>query len=284
MEIWIVNPPFQSLPDNVEWRGRGLNAYPFQSELSKTGTALDMTGADAPHDMHRQIHRLIESEAVTEDIKKFQAMFGSFFDPNQPIHSKKQTVGDVLTEWHDIAAAVNAIDSGSGRELLEVDDNKRVTRLAEKLNLYCEIELAFKSARAPNPSTSIRPLNLAGWCWAMIAREVVDDIFYRPCSENCGRLIPSLTPKGKRIHNCSVSCRRKERRRFEKLARSAPELQNLSQSVMRSVVESLEPVQEQMNEQMAETNKKIQAALGPDFKKMQKVLREVRQKMGGDDA
>ena len=84
-----------------------------------------------------------------------------------------------------------------------------------KLQQYTTVDFVKRLKTSSNRTMALRPTSLAGWVWALICRDVVENITYTKCSgfEICGRELPNLTPSGKMILHCSGTCQKRASRK-----------------------------------------------------------------------
>jgi hypothetical protein len=136
-----------------------------------------------------------------------------------PVTGKAPTANDWLREWADIAEAVNFLDARLETNLTEPQFGNENSLLTLKLHFYTTIDFKKFSARS-RLVPMIRPECLAGWVWALIARDAVDAIRYTWCPEHevCKREVPAFSPlRGKPVY-CSSKCRARagRKRKYKK--------------------------------------------------------------------
>ena len=150
------------------------------------------------------------AKAFDQVIREFTEKNGDFFAAN--VHSDvfvEKRLIDWYEEWENIGTAAIDAQREEGKKRLKESLPEKKSIIDENLFLYTGIE------RDPSRSTSIRPINLVGWCWALIARDVLDGITYKPCvnyrsAQNlngCEHEVPSVDMDGSTdMRFCSKEC------------------------------------------------------------------------------
>ncbi len=150
------------------------------------------------------------SKAFDQVIREFTERYGDFFTAN--VHSdlfEEKRLDDWYDQWKVIGDAASDAQTEQGKKRLKEPIPGKKSILNENLFRYTGI------GRGPRRSTSIRPINLIGWCWALIARDVLDGITYKPCGNyisdknptGCEHEIPSEALDGsKDMQFCSAEC------------------------------------------------------------------------------
>ena len=135
-----------------------------------------------------------------EKIKIFYSKFGDLF---YPMGSSCELSAWML-EMREISKTVDALDR---KENLA----KIGTLINRKIGDYTVPEFITKKAGTNMVHIAIRPLCLAGFIWALIARDHIDGISYLPCPgfEICGREVPNRTLTGKKPKFCSNACQKR---------------------------------------------------------------------------
>ena len=187
------------------------------------------------YDVHRKIDdylnykdgklNYLDSEDLKEAVLKFVGEYGCWFangnDVGKPFYEPHH-VDEWRSEWGDVVDAVKYIKHkysltdafGSDEPPLQGVTELKPQIIEDKLNEYTTIAIAPQLWRKGNSkekfSTYIRPMCIAGWVWALIAKDYYDETTYSPCPKpNCTREIPSVSPtSGKgNLKYCSESCR-----------------------------------------------------------------------------
>lgn len=177
-------------------------------------------------DMHRWIGRTITKfqlldgfspfPQVTDTVKKFEQMVGDFAEKHGDFFSNnvhgesyvELSIFDWYLEWKAIGtAATKATTSDGKKELLDEAKNKQTI-----LNEYL---YAANYDNETRQTITIKPDSLLDWCWALIARDVLDNITYTKCnnykSDNnptgCEHEVPSVDLNGATdVKYCSKDC------------------------------------------------------------------------------
>ena len=197
-------------------------------------------------DFHRRIaewYRELPGHLTTKEVfarmTNFNKLYGDLFD-SEEMDSSFSRVGaeksileaavkgsKFLVEWRDISKAVQLIDDGDGNILLDIEardampffaySSARASKslISSKLQEYTAIDFVKRLKTSSNRTMALRPISLAGWIWALICRDVVENITYTKCSgfEICGRELPNLTPAGKMTLHCSGTCQKRASRK-----------------------------------------------------------------------
>ena len=150
------------------------------------------------------------SKAFDQVIREFTEKYGDFFTAN--VHSdlfEEKRLDDWYDQWKIIGDAASDAQTEKGKKRLKEPIPGEKSILNENLFRYTGI------GRGPQRSTSIRPINLVGWCWALIARDVLDGITYKRCENymsdqnptGCEHEIPSEALDGSlNMKFCSAEC------------------------------------------------------------------------------
>ena len=162
------------------------------------------------------------SKAFEQTVRGFATKYGDFFTSN--VHSdsfQENRLDDWFGEWKIIGNAAMDAQSEEGKQRLTkaVPEGKSI--LNSNLYKYTGIgdyHGGWSGERPPGGGVRariFRPINLVGLCWALIARDISDDITYSRCknyqsTENpngCEHEIPSITLDGKTgVEYCSRKC------------------------------------------------------------------------------
>ena len=218
MQVWISESPDQMLADFsaslirtesfVMGKFNGKNFSPIKSKS---------------WDLHRRVRDLFFDEieppilrpqflrgetkgfqegAPGEEIKKFYNKYGDLFSPM----GSSCELSVWMLEMREISKAVDVIDRKVG-----MTDQEFKVLINEKIGNYAMPEFITKKSDTQMVHLAIRPLSLAGFIWALIARDHFDGIPYSPCPgfELCGREVPSRTPTGKKPKFCSSACQKR---------------------------------------------------------------------------
>jgi len=197
-------------------------------------------------DFHRRIadwYRELPTHLTTKDVfarmTNFNKVYGDLFHSEEidsnfsRIGSEKSIVeaavigSKFLVEWRDISRAIQLIDDGDGKILLDEEAREAMpffsyksaqvskSLISLKLQEYTAIDFVKRLKTSSNRTMALRPTSLAGWVWALICRDVVENITYTECSgfEICGRELPNLTPAGKTTLHCSGTCQKRASRK-----------------------------------------------------------------------
>ena len=197
-------------------------------------------------DFHRRIanwYRELPTHLTTKEVftrmTNFNKLYGDLFN-SEEIDSNFSRVGSeksivdaavigskFLVEWRDISRAIQLIDDGDGKVLLDVEAQEAMpffsyksaqvskSLISSKLQEYTAIDFVKRLKTSSNRTMALRPTSLAGWVWSLICRDVVENITYTECSgfEICGRELPNLTPSGKTTLHCSGTCQKRASRK-----------------------------------------------------------------------
>jgi len=92
------------------------------------------------------------------------------------------------------------------------DDITEATGLvAKKLRKYTSLDVS-KNTEISMVVWNLQPLCLAGWLWALVARDLFNGITYKRCDGNgtgrvnCIREVPSVAPDGENVRHC-LNCK-----------------------------------------------------------------------------
>ncbi len=197
-------------------------------------------------DLHRRVaerYRNLPAHLTANDIffavENFKTLYGDLFIPGEVSRHLSRTGAEVptldaavkgskfLVEWRDIAEAIELIEDEQGNSLLDKEakevmpsfsynkDQVPNSVISLKIQQYTSVEFVKRLQTSTNRTMAIRPTSLAGWIWALICRDVVENIDYKDCSgfDICGRELPNLTPGGKMALHCSGSCQKRASRK-----------------------------------------------------------------------
>ena len=151
-------------------------------------------------------------KALEQLIEDFVEKHGDFFSNN--VHGENYvelSIFDWYNEWKAIGIAATDAATEQGKEKLLAGAKNQKTILNE--NLYAKNENG--DDREP---ITIKPDSLLDWCWALVARDILDNVTYKKCinhkSENnptgCEHEVPSIDLDGKTGQEyCSAECREK---------------------------------------------------------------------------
>tara|TARA_B100000029_G_scaffold513751_2_gene614275 strand:- start:11643 stop:12548 length:906 start_codon:yes stop_codon:yes gene_type:complete len=87
--------------------------------------------------------------------------------------------------------------------------------VAQKLKKYTSLDVS-KNDEMSMVVWNLQPLCLAGWLWALIARDLFNGITYQRCDgnrsdeTNCIREVPSIAPNGENVRHC-LNCKDEEK-------------------------------------------------------------------------
>ena len=180
-------------------------------------------------DMHRWISEKVKGfeildgfspfPQVTDAVKAFERLIenfadkhGDFFSNN--VHGERYvelSIFDWYSEWKAIGIAAIDAETEQGKEKLLTEAKNQKTILNEYL--YPQGE----NGEDREPIT-IKPDSLLDWCWALIARDVLDNVTYKKCISHkserdpsgCEHEVPSIDLDGKTSQEyCSEDCRKK---------------------------------------------------------------------------
>ena len=162
------------------------------------------------------------TKAFEQTVRDFTTKYGDFFTSN--VHSdsfQENRLDDWFNEWKDVGTAAMDAQSEEGKQKLTkaVPEGKSILNA----NLYKHTGIgdyrgAWSGERPPGGgvrSRIFRPINLVGLCWALIARDISDNITYSRCKNyqsttnpiGCEHDIPSFTLDGKTdMEYCSRNC------------------------------------------------------------------------------
>ena len=162
------------------------------------------------------------TKAFEQTVRDFTTKYGDFFTSN--VHSdsfQENRLDDWFNEWKDVGTAAMDAQSEEGKQKLTkaVPEGKSILNA----NLYKHTGIgdyrgAWSGERPPGGgvrSRIFRPINLVGLCWALIARDISDNITYSRCKNyqsttnpnGCEHEIPSITLDGKtNMEYCSRNC------------------------------------------------------------------------------
>ena len=148
---------------------------------------------------------------------------------HHPVTGKSPNAKDWWREWAEIAEAVNFLDARLSAQLINPHLGASESVLSMKLQQYTILDFKSIGSRS-NIVPVIRPTCLAGWAWALIARDAIDEIKYVWCPEYefCKREVPSSSPAGGRPIFCSEKCRSRAGRMKRRLQMEQEQLQKSS--------------------------------------------------------
>ena len=96
------------------------------------------------------------------------------------------------------------------------DDITEATGIvAQKLRKYTSLDVS-KNADMSMVVWNLQPLCLAGWLWALVARDLFNGVTYKRCDgngsdeTNCIREVPSVAPNGENVPHC-LNCKDEEK-------------------------------------------------------------------------
>ena len=96
------------------------------------------------------------------------------------------------------------------------DDITEATGLvAQKLRKYTSLDIS-QNTEMSMVVWNLQPLCLAGWLWALVARDLFNGITYKLCTgnesdeANCTREVPSVAPNGENVPHC-LNCKDEEK-------------------------------------------------------------------------
>ena len=96
------------------------------------------------------------------------------------------------------------------------DDITEATGLvAQKLRKYTSLDIS-QNTEMSMVVWNLQPLCLAGWLWALVARDLFNGITYKLCAgnesdeTNCTREVPSVAPNGENVPHC-LNCKDEEK-------------------------------------------------------------------------
>ena len=188
---------------------------------------------------YRELPVHLTTKEVSTRMRNFNKLYGDLFN-SEEINSSFSRVGSeksitdaavvgskFLVEWRDISRAIQLIDDGDGQVLLDAEVQEAMpffsynstqvsnSLISIKLQQYTTVDFVKRLKTSSNRTMALRPTSLAGWVWALICRDVVENITYTKCScfEICGRELPNLTPSGKMILHCSGTCQKRASRK-----------------------------------------------------------------------
>ena len=139
------------------------------------------------------------------------------------LHSMTQveTMSVQIFARRSIEAAVVAKDKKAEelrQNLCKVvgDDITEATGLvAQKLRKYTSLDIS-QNTEMSMVVWNLQPLCLAGWLWALVARDLFNGITYKLCAgnesdeTNCTREVPSVAPNGENVPHC-LNCKDEEK-------------------------------------------------------------------------
>ena len=205
MEIWINKEftldtyPSLSLPFD-SWEAKDFS----QSKVKRLEDLVPRNPFDeALWDIHRQIQRdmnerkLWQLHQFAKLARHYISTYGTFFNSSvDDLHA--HSLLDYKVQFAAMAEVLNQYDRGN-RPLLDLES---------QISIHTSTK--FEEKRT-NLTHSLRANSLLGWCYLNIAREVVDGVTYSRCPyyESCGRFIPSISPRGKKVTHCSGPCRQR---------------------------------------------------------------------------
>jgi hypothetical protein len=188
--------------------------------------------------MHRHLGTTVKDSPAEfyEVVKTFVEDYGDFFAGDVTKKVPVWTLGEwrsewiVLREWAlKVEAALKSDDSSELNMLRqqfnrETRDQNIAFPIPEKFRLYTSVEIV--STRGAKFDTGIRVNGFAGWCWALVVRDLFHGVQYNQCSNyksannpnGCIQELPSVTPfgkSGKQMKHCSNRCRKASSRREE---------------------------------------------------------------------
>ena len=183
-----------------------------------------------------------QDERWPTQIREFVKLHGDFFnyDVGAP-DFRDYTVLRWLEFWRMTGRAAAVVESvvipaKEGNKDLDLD-GEMIASLVEPMGdnavsfLDSMLQIFTGSSVKPqrqgarqNLHSAIRPNSWAGWCWALIARDLADKVTYTPCSNHrsdenlngCDHEVPSSNPfgrTGRPMKHCSTRCRKATERR-----------------------------------------------------------------------
>lgn len=158
-------------------------------------------------DLHRWVACQAESYDFQNVVEQFTRDYGDFFDEDL---EKIPEADDWREEWESISEAVMLCQSGTERGWPYLFENIW-ERLSELTDAGLFLHTSAKIVSKKTPQVAIQPNSWAGWCWALIARDMHEGITYKPCANDCGREVPSKTLTGRTggkggIRFCCTKC------------------------------------------------------------------------------
>jgi hypothetical protein len=235
----LVKPSWDAV---VQYRSRdGHFAIGPVRVINDADSRDDMEQYTFPHpdvDLHRHLGTTVKDSPAEfyEVVKTFVDEYGDFFAGDVrdivPTWTLREWRSEwiVLREWALKVEAALKSDDSSQLNMLRQQFN-RETRdpdiafpIPEKFKLYTSAEVV--STRGAKFDTGIRVNGFAGWCWALVVRDLFHGVQYNQCSNHksvnnpngCRREVPSITPfgkSGKQMKHCSNRCRKASSRREE---------------------------------------------------------------------
>ena len=228
--VWLIGGPKQKL---------FVGKSDFQNSNGSVNAPVFDPWKEKHWDLHRRIGNkweLITSQTpgklepaqVSKAVLDFAQKYGDFFDPDggENIasylaylrHGGSRYNRFWVQEWEDIRQALALIEEGKEYLLMGVNWSglrAELPSLNLKLQQFTVPEMRKKRSGSSKWAVGILPTCLAGFIWILIERDVLDGVTYKPCVgfENCGREVPSTTPKGKSTKYCSERCKQREKYR-----------------------------------------------------------------------
>jgi hypothetical protein len=165
------------------------------------------------YDIHRRISQYLRNESLQEAVLEFAENYGDWFTNNVISDGYKlRTLNEWRSEWNEVDEVLPKINVYSEQVASAIDD---------KLNENTKMTIQRQEWRRKMKfNTAIRPINMSGWVWALIAKDYYEDTTYEPCgNKKCERELPSVSPIGGRhkLEYCSKRCRNAENYKTRKL-------------------------------------------------------------------
>ncbi len=180
-------------------------------------------------DMHRRVGEIAERYAYLKDPSDFiqvvaefgtkytDFFWGDFDQFGSPIYS----LSDWRNEWLNIGTWASRVQDHKQQEILirafaePTGWNLLIEKFRQHTDGFMVPQGGISGNKDPNES-SIRVTSWAGWCWALIVRDLFQEVTYTPCKNQtsdsnpngCNNEVPDVLPSGNRsTPYCSTNCR-----------------------------------------------------------------------------
>lgn len=180
-------------------------------------------------DMHRRVGEVAEQHAYLKDPSDFMQViteFGTkytdfFFGDFDQFGSPTYSLSDWRNEWLNIGTWAKRVQDQKQQEILmrafaePTGWNLLIEKFRQHTDGFMVPQGGPSGNKDPNES-AIRVTSWVGWCWALIVRDLFQEVTYRQCDNQssdsnpngCNHEVPDLLPSGNKSTNyCSTSCR-----------------------------------------------------------------------------
>lgn len=168
--------------------------------------------ARAEYDLHRRIAASTADYLNGLGVVGFKEIHDKYVDEFGSFFLKKAPLKQYVDEFVVLTQAIRKLDTDGPTD-----------ELIEQASLYLHDHTVTNlEKKRTNWTTAYTAMDLLGWCWLMLSRELLDGVTYSTCPNfnECLRWIPSLTPRGRKMSWCSERCRQAHERwlvRFDKM-------------------------------------------------------------------